>query len=151
GEIMKSNEKARQSRINGAKSTGPKTAESRQKSASNSLRHGLTARHLILLPCEDPAEFAQLCADYGRIYTPTNAAEQDLVDEIIPARGRIRRIWMTESALLQADMEQRVPEFDAQFPDGDGYPQLAFTFKALADGSRCLPLLSRYESRLHRA
>jgi len=36
-------------RANGAKSRGPKSAETKEKSARNSLRHGFTARSIILL------------------------------------------------------------------------------------------------------
>ena len=44
-------------RANGAKSRGPKTAETRERSSRNSLRHGIVARKTILLECEDPDQF----------------------------------------------------------------------------------------------
>lgn len=45
---------------NAQKSTGPRTAEGRAKSASNSLRHGLTASSEIYLNPEDQADYETL-------------------------------------------------------------------------------------------
>ena len=47
-------------RANGAKSRGPKSAETKEKSSRNSLRHGFTSRHTILLECENEDEFQDL-------------------------------------------------------------------------------------------
>jgi hypothetical protein len=46
---MPSQLKSDTARANGAKSRGPKTAEGKEKSSKNSLKHGFTSRHSILL------------------------------------------------------------------------------------------------------
>ena len=61
---MTSQLKSETARINGAKSKGPKSPETRAKSAANSLRHGLTAVSTITLDCESPDEFKKLLADF---------------------------------------------------------------------------------------
>src|SRR5438128_9637966 len=51
---MPSKLKSETARINGAKSRGPKSPETRQKSSRNALDHGLTAASTIVLACEIP-------------------------------------------------------------------------------------------------
>src|SRR5204863_7386378 len=53
GVVMPTERQSESARINGAKSHGPKSAEGKKKSSRNSLRHGCTAGHTILLACED--------------------------------------------------------------------------------------------------
>ena len=75
-------------RANGAKSLGPKTAETREISSHNSLRHGFTARHIILLECENEDQFKKMEDYFAAMHQPANLAEQDLVDEMVAARWR---------------------------------------------------------------
>src|SRR5713226_9534213 len=89
---MPSQLKSDTARANGAKSRGPKSAETREKSSRNSFRHGFTSRHTILLECENPDEFQEMCDDFAATYHPATPAEQDLVDEMVAARWRIHRI-----------------------------------------------------------
>jgi hypothetical protein len=146
---MPSVPKSEAARRNGAKSQGPATPAGRQNSARNSLKHGFTARNMVLLACEDPAEFEQILNEYRAMYQPATAAEQDLVDEMVAARWRIRRLWTVETSLLDAEM-LRVPlssdgEAGPELPVDPGI-HLARAFRALADDSRSLALTSRYES-----
>ncbi len=137
-------------RLNGAKSKGPTTATGKQKSSRNSLSHGFTARSTIILEYENPEEFQQMRADYETTYRPATPAEKDLVDQMIAARWRIRRIWTIETALLDAEIIRRQPAMQKEFAQADGGIELALAFRALADESRSLALVSRYEARLYR-
>src|SRR5438552_8625178 len=58
---------------------GPKSAETKEKSSRNSLRHGFTSRHTILLECEDEDEFEELEEEFAfedRKSTRLNSSHQ---------------------------------------------------------------------------
>src|SRR6266568_4543922 len=57
---MQSQLKSDTARANGAKPRGPKSAETREKSSRNSLKHGGASRHTMLLACEDQALFQRI-------------------------------------------------------------------------------------------
>jgi hypothetical protein len=146
---MPSQLKSETARLNGARSRGPKTASGLEKSSQNALKHGFTSRKLVLLQCEDPDNFKEFVAEYAATYKPATPAEQNLVDEMIAARWRMRRIWMIETALFDDAMNREAAPSKNQ-PDTDPGIQLAQAFRFLADDSRALSLVSRYESRFHR-
>src|SRR5262245_11551955 len=145
---MASSLKSETARANGAKSRGPKSAETRQKSSQNSLKHGCTARNTILLACEDPEEFKRSLNEHMSLYQPANATEKTIVEEIFAANWRIRRLQTIETALIDYEMLLKEEEVEAKINPFDSGIHLAVAFKSLADESRSLSLISRYESRL---
>jgi hypothetical protein len=147
---MPSQLKSDTARSNGAKSRGPKTAAGLGKSSQNALKHGFTSRNMIVLGCEHPDEFEKFVAEYAETYKPVTAAQQNLVDEMIAARWRMQRIWAIETALFDDGMNREAPATENQPDTEDPGIQLAQTFRFLADDSRALSLVSRYESRFHR-
>src|SRR5260370_16306673 len=130
-------------KINGAKSHGPKSAETRAISSQNALKHGCTAHHTLLLACEDPDDFQRILDDFNAGYRPANSTERRVVQEMFGAYWRIRRLKSMETALLDYQMKRQDPD-----PSLDVPTQLAVAFAALVDGSRALSLIIRYESRL---
>ena len=142
---MTSKLKSETARINGAKSKGPKTPETRAKSAQNSIKHGLTAVNTILLGCESEDEFNNLLANFVAMHLPVGAAEQDTVEQMALARWRVRRISTAETALVDVEMARRKPETEKEFPDADPGVHLGLALKALSDDSRSLALFSRYK------
>ena len=91
---MVSNLKSETARANGAKSRGPATAEGKEKSSRNAIKHGLTAGNgNILLDCEDPNQFDEVLNKLLGIHEPATPAERDLVEEMFAARWRTRRMW----------------------------------------------------------
>src|SRR5258708_2868315 len=116
---MPSKLKSKTARANGAKSSGPKTAAGRQKSSQNSLTHGLSARHVTLLACEDPAEFQKMVDYYTATYKPATGEEQDQLDDMIDTRWRVRRIGMIQATLLDVEMIRREPELGKEFSKAD--------------------------------
>ena len=137
-------------RANGAKSRGPKSAETKEKSSRNSLRHGFTARSIILLECESAEEFQKMEDDFAAMHQPATPAEQDLVDEMVAARWRNQRIRAIETVILDCEIIRNRPEIEKTFLQPDTAVHMAMAFRTLAEDSRCTSLISRYESRLSR-
>jgi hypothetical protein len=147
---MASQLRSETARINGAKSRGPKTPETRAISSLNAVKHGFTAHNTILLACEDPEEFERVLEDYMASYRPTNAIEKHMVEEMFTAHWRIHRLKSIETALIDYQMILHEAEIEKTITPFDVGIQLAVAFTALADESRALALITRYESRLHR-
>jgi hypothetical protein len=144
---MVSNLKSDTARANGAKSRGPTSPEGKEKSSRNSLKHGLTAGAAnILLDSEDPDEFEQAFNKLLGIHEPATPAENDIVEEMVAARWRIRRMWTIETNLFNVEVLTQQAKTDTPDPA----IHLAMAFRALADDSRSLALASRYEARLQR-
>src|SRR5580700_1210871 len=102
---MVSQLKSETARITGAKSRGPTTAEGKEKSSSTALQHGLTAGNgNILLDCEDPGQFDEVLNKLLGIHEPATPAERDIVEEMVAARWRIRRMMTIETGLLNAEI-----------------------------------------------
>ena len=76
-----SEKKAAANKRNSEKSTGPRTAEGKEKSKFNSTTHGLTARSA-LLPGEDPAGLNALRCELLEGLQPRNSLESTLIVRI---------------------------------------------------------------------
>jgi hypothetical protein len=109
------------SRANGAQSHGPVTPEGKAASSQNALRHGMRST-AVVLPGEDPEQFACHQAEYIECFRPRNQPERDLILAMSAARWRMNRLMMLESQLLQES----------------------------EDLARALNTLSRYEGQLNR-
>ena len=90
--------RAEASRINGAKSHGPKTEDGRRAASLNAIKHGLTGKHLLIGP-EDREEFDAMLADYQSDVAPQGAIQQTLFDELVAAAWNLRRIRRMETEL----------------------------------------------------
>ena len=88
-------------RANAKKSTGPKTAEGKDASSCNALRHGLLSTRTIV-GNEDASEFKALRDGLLADYQPANTQELLLVDRIANAAWRTLRVRQMEQHL--ADM-----------------------------------------------
>jgi hypothetical protein len=144
---MVSTLKSETARANGAKSRGPTTAEGKEKSSRNAIKHGLTAGNgNILLDCEDPGQFDEILNKLLGIHEPATPAETDLVEEMVAARWRSRRMWTIETGLLNAEILNQQSKTDTPDPN----IHLTMAFRSLTDDSRSLVLANRYEARLQR-
>ena len=99
---MSTPSQAQASRANGALSQGPVTPEGKAASSQNALRHGLRST-AVVLPSEDPAEFAQHQASYIETFRPVSQPERDLVETMAAARWRMKRLLTLEAELLQTE------------------------------------------------
>jgi hypothetical protein len=148
---MPSELKSETSRANGAKSNGPTTAAGKEASSRNSFKHGFTARNTYILDCESPEEFKEFWAEHIAIHQPVTAPERELVEQMAIARWRIRRFVGAETVLIDCEMVRNREKVDKEFATLNSGVHIALAIKSLADESRCLSLMSRYESRTQRA
>ncbi len=89
---MSSRQLRKIARKNGAQAAGTKSPEGIKKSSMNALRHGLTGKALVLSN-ESEAQFEALMQTYIDRFQPQDHVEMDLVDQIVAAQWRLRRIW----------------------------------------------------------
>jgi hypothetical protein len=124
-------------RQNAQSSTGPRTAEGKERSRFNSLGHGLTAKHVVI-PGEDPAEYEAHRADLIKALNPANSVEAELAEELAASSWRLKRAHRVETAVLS--------EIAANSPD----PCLAIA-KSFLERPKELDRLTRYITSIERA
>jgi len=93
---------------NAQSSTGPRTEIGKAVSSQNALKHGLTAK-TILLPGEDEAAYRKLCDGMFESFAPNGTPEKELVQLLCDTQWRLQRCGRIEAAILSAD----VPDFKA--------------------------------------
>jgi hypothetical protein len=85
-------------RRNAQESTGPRGAEGKARVSRNAITHGLTCR-AVVLPEEPLPEFDRyrdaMLADHQQV----GAEEQDLVEHMVAAQWRLRRLWRAEAGI----------------------------------------------------
>jgi hypothetical protein len=86
-------------RKNARQSSGPSTSAGRARSSMNALKFGIHARSEII-PGEDPAELAQLTAEYYDSVRPQGREEAVLVDQIIGADWQLRRLRHAQAGIF---------------------------------------------------
>ncbi len=147
---MPSELKSETSRANGAKSHGPTTAAGKEASSRNALKHGMTARNTYILECERAEEFQAFLAEHLAIHRPYTPPEKELVEQMAIARWRIRRFVTAETVLIECEMVRNRDKVEKEFATLDSDVHIAMAIRSLADESRSLSLMSRYESRHQR-
>jgi hypothetical protein len=88
-------------RANAQNSTGPRSAEGKDASRFNALKHGMDAASIII-PGEDPAAWQQLAVDYNHQFHPQSALEEFHVDTLIRCDWQKRRLQRTEAKIYRA-------------------------------------------------
>ena len=147
---MSSRDKRRIARTNGAKSTGPKTLEGLQKSAQNALRHGLTAKSLVLAN-ESQTIFDALMEAFIRKFQPHDPVELEIVTEMVAARWRLRRVWLMQTAAIDLQMDRMAPEIEKQFKVITHPTRLSLAFTTMANQDQSLQLHLPYDTTYSRA
>ena len=89
---MSSHRKTESSRANGARSHGPVTAEGKQRSSQNALRHGLLAGQ-VLLEGESREAFEENLTDLVQRFQPADEVACSFIEEMAVCHWRIRRTW----------------------------------------------------------
>ena len=129
---MRSKRQSEASRINGAKSRGPKTPQGRATSSLNATKHGITAKTLTVAN-ESQELLLEMMNSYFDYFAPTNQVEIDIVRDIVAARWRLHRIWRYQTALLDVEMNNQSPEFEKRYATFEQDMPGAAAFSALID------------------
>jgi hypothetical protein len=92
-------DRAEINRRNAQKSTGPKTPEGKSRSRFNAVKHGMSAKTLVL-PGEDPEALQQRVEAWTADLAPRNDVEQYLVDRAVLASWQLDRADRADTARL---------------------------------------------------
>src|SRR5918997_3885490 len=96
---MASKNQPQPNRRNALKSTGPKTPEGKAAVRLNAKQHGLLSREA-LLPGEDEQALKELDETLRAELRPVGELENLLVDRVIPAHWRLRRLGRVEAGIF---------------------------------------------------
>ena len=86
-------------RTNARKSTGPRTAEGKEKASQNALKHGLRARQAVI-PGEDPGEFEEHREEMLAELAPAGAVQGMLAERIVHLSWRLKRAERVQNAVF---------------------------------------------------
>ena len=146
---MSSQRKIDSARANGAKSHGPKTEAGRKISSRNAVTHGLYSKGVVIAK-ESSEQYQEMLDAYIQQFQPIGPVELDLVEEMVAAKWRQRRLWSIETDLIEDQILIQTEKLDKKYSDYDPHCPLSYAYAALAE-SGSLPFLTRNESRLERA
>jgi hypothetical protein len=146
---MSSQRKIDSARANGAKSHGPKTEAGRKISSMNAVTHGLYSKGVVIAK-ESSEQYQEMLDAYIQQFQPIGPVELDLVEEMVAAKWRQRRLWSIETDLIEDQILIQTEKLDKDYSDYDPHCPLSYAYAALAE-SGSLPFLTRNESRLERA
>ncbi|MEN6577723.1 MAG: hypothetical protein ABFD90_15375 [Phycisphaerales bacterium] len=88
-------------RLNARKSTGPRTAEGKEKASQNATKHGLLAREAVIQG-EDPAEFEFHRERMLEELSPTGVVETMLAERVVGLSWRLLRAQRLQNAAFAA-------------------------------------------------
>ncbi len=101
-------------RLNAQKSTGPRTAEGKERASRNALRHGLLAREAVIQG-EDPEEFELYREGMLQELAPAGAVEAMLAERVVGLSWRLRRAERLQNAAFAAlDEGEPTPLLEAR-------------------------------------
>jgi hypothetical protein len=109
GRVMTSDKQAEANRQNARKSTGPRTPEGKALASRNALKHGLLSQEL-LLPDEDEAALKELGERVRADLQPVGELEDLLVEQIIAAVWRLRRLRRVEAGIFAWELYGELAE-----------------------------------------
>jgi hypothetical protein len=134
-------------RLNAQKSQGPTTPQGRARSKMNALRHGLTAR-VVVLPSEDMDAYNAFSKEIVDSLDPQTPVERQFAQTVADNQWRINRIRSIEDGMLGMGHFEPAGDFDCPTPEIHSAMTAARAFR---DDSKSFVNLSIYEQRLHRS
>src|SRR4051812_43251247 len=106
---MTSDKQVQANRRNAQKSTGPKTLEGKASVRFNAMKHGLFAQD-VLLPGEDETALKELSKLLRDELQPVGEMENLLVDQILVAHWRLRRLGRVEAGIFAWEQYEELAE-----------------------------------------
>ncbi len=133
-------------RRNAQQSTGPRTEAGKKISSLNALRHGLTAR-VVVLPSEDLAAYNRFSDEFLASLAPETFPERQCAQTIIDTQWRLNRVRSLEEGMLALGHQSPAGQLDY------GHPEIHAALTAAAvflEHSQAFVNLSMHEQRLYR-
>ncbi|HYI94297.1 MAG TPA: hypothetical protein VEX68_12185 [Bryobacteraceae bacterium] len=131
-------------------SNGPITEEGKARSSQNAIKHGLNSDKILVLHTEKQQDYDALRAAYLKRFAPQDEVELELVDEMVGAKWRLRRIRSIETETFEMRMELQDEYIQKRGENPTDSRRQAMAFKSLSDTSQSLNMLTRYETRMQR-
>jgi hypothetical protein len=137
---MRSLKQRNASRINGARSKGPKTPGGKRRASLNAVRHGLLAQCTVIHG--EPLEnFEALLGHHLAKFGPVDGVEFGMIEEMASSYWRLRRAWTIEKEMFDQVLLKQ--------SSSNGPAGLGAAYSELAENPK-LHLLNRYQTALHR-
>jgi len=124
-----------------------RTQEGRARSSMNALRHGLTAR-VVVLPSEDMDAYQSFSKEIVNSLDAQTPVERQFAQTVADNQWRINRIRSIEDGMLGLGHFEAAGDFDCPSAEIHSAMTAARAFRA---GSQAFVNLSIYEQRLHRS
>ena len=129
-------------RENALKSTGPKTPAGKAVVRYNALKHGILSKE-VLLPNERKRDFVRFSGGLRDALQPLGALEELLVERVITASWRLRRVLDVEQELFEQE------KYDT-YEDRIEYRTIGEAFVSDAANYNAVSKLTRYEAAIER-
>src|SRR5215210_3266421 len=148
---MTSDKQVRANKQNALKSTGPKTPEGKAAIRHNALKHGLLSQE-VLLPGEDQEALRELSEHLRAELQPVGYLENLLVERIIAAYWRLRRLGRVEAGIFTYKYYGTLSEaLEMEAMQEANTTILGHTFVTDANQGNAFSKLSRYETAIERS
>jgi hypothetical protein len=134
-------------RLNSEKSHGPTSPQGKARSSMNALRHGLTAR-VVVLPTEDMDAYNKFSKEIVDSLDAQTPVERQFAQTVADNQWRINRIRSIEDGMLGLGHFEAAGNFDC--PSAEIHSAMTAA-RAFRDDSKSFVNLSIYEQRLHRS
>src|ERR1700689_4255195 len=131
-------------RLNAEKSRGATSPQGKARSSMNALRHGLTAR-VVVLPTEDMAAYQAFSKEMVDSLDAQTPVERQFAQTVADNQWRINRIRSIEDGMLGMGHFESAGGFDPTHPEF--HPAMTAARAVRAD-SKAFVNLSIYEQRL---
>jgi hypothetical protein len=98
-------------RRNAQKSSGPRSIEGKQRSSMSALRHGMTAK-TVVLPHESAGDYHEIRSALTEDYAPATSQELMLVDQVAAGYWRTIRARRFETAMFDNQLRTQKRKFE---------------------------------------